>query len=66
MIYNPFQNRFYKQVALTAYKESEMLKLRDNPKQELPEGVTITLIPTGGCIGEWEEPVDYREFLKAI
>ena len=65
MVYNPVGNRFYKQVAITAYKEeSQMLNLRDNPKQELPEGTTIILIPAGGCIGEWEEAVDYGEFLK--
>ena len=64
MVYNPFENRFYKQVALTVYKEREMLNLRDDPKKELPEGVTVTLIPTGGCISEWEEAIDYREFSK--
>jgi hypothetical protein len=47
MIYNPFQNRFYKQVVIAVYGESEMLNSsRDNPKQELPESVTITLIPS--------------------
>jgi len=66
MIYNPIENRFYKQVAVTAYKESsQMLNVRDDPKKELPERVTVTLIPTGGCISEWEEAIDYEEFLKA-
>lgn len=65
MIYNPIKNRFYKQVAISAYNKSEMLNLRDDPKKELPEGTTITLIPTGGCIGEWEEAIDYKEFSKA-
>jgi hypothetical protein len=66
MIYNPVENRFYKQVAITAYKQSgQMLHVRDNPKKELPEGVTVTLIPAGGCISEWEEAIDYEEFLEA-
>ena len=65
MVYNPVVNRFYKQVAITAYKEqSQTLNVRDNPEKELPEGVTIILIPAGGCISEWEEAVDYKEFLK--
>ena len=66
MIYNPVENRFYKQVAITAYKQSgQTLNVRDDPKKELPEGITVTLIPTGGCITEWEEAIDYEEFLKA-
>jgi hypothetical protein len=65
MIYHPVENRFYKQVAITAYKEqNQTLNVRDNPKKELPEEVTIILIPAGGCISEWEEAVDYKEFLK--
>jgi len=67
MVYNPVENRFYKQVAVTAHnKLSQMLNVRENPKKELPEGTTIILIPTGGCISEWEEAIDYEEFLKAI
>jgi len=66
MIYNPVKNKFYKQVAITAYKQSgQMLNIRDNPRKGLPEGTTITLIPAGGCISEWEEAIDYKEFLKA-
>jgi len=67
MVYNPIENRFYKQVAVTAHKEPDqtMLNLRDNPKKALPEGTTIILIPTGGCITEWEQALNYKEFLKA-
>jgi len=66
MIYNPVENRFYKQVAITAYRQSDqMLNVRDDPKKELPEGTTVTLIPAGGCVSEWEEAIDYEEFLKA-
>ncbi len=67
MIYNPVQNRFYKQVAITAYKEArQMLNVRDDPKKELPEGITVVLIPAGGCISEWEEAICYEEFLRII
>jgi len=67
MIYNPIENRFYKQVALTAYKGSgQMLNVRENPKKELLTGVTVILIPAGGCISEWEKGLDYKEFLKMI
>jgi len=66
IIYNPVQNRFYKQVAITAYNQSgQMLSVRDDPKKELPEGTTVTLIPVGGCITEWEEAINYEEFLKS-
>jgi hypothetical protein len=67
MIYNPVENRFYKQVAITAYEQAgKMLNVRDNPKKALPEETTLTLIPAGGCISEWEETIDYERFLKAV
>ena len=67
MIYDPLENRFYKQVAITAYKQSgQTLNVREDPKKELPEGITVTLIPAGGCISEWEEAIDYEEFWKSI
>jgi len=67
MVYNPVENRFYKQVAITAHKEpDQILNVKDNPKKELPKGTTIILIPTGGCISEWEEAINYQEFLKTI
>ena len=67
MIYNPVKNKFYKQVAITTYDESgQMLNIREDPKQELPAEITITLIPAGGCITDWEEAIDYEEFLKAL
>ncbi len=66
MVYNPVQNRFYKQVAVSAYdKQGKSLNVREEPREELLEGMTVTLIPAGGCISEWEEAIDYREFLKA-
>jgi len=68
MVYNPVENRFYKQVAVTAHKQPDqtMLNVRDNPKKELPDQTTIILIPTGGCISEWEQALNYKEFMKAI
>jgi len=67
MVYNPVENRFYKQVAVTAYVDSgQTLNVRDDPKKDLPEGTTVTLIPAGGCISEWEEAIDYEKFLTAI
>lgn len=67
MVYNPIQNRFYKQVAISAYDESgQLLNVRDNPKKALPEGATVILIPAGGCISDWEETISYEEFLKAL
>lgn len=66
MIYNPVENRFYKQVALRAHAEPNLsLNVRDDPRKELPERTTIILIPAGGCISEWEEAIDYERFLKA-
>jgi len=65
MVYNPVKNRFYKQVAITAYNQSgQILNVRDDPKKELPEGTMVTLIPAGGCITDWEEAINYEEFLK--
>ena len=67
MIYNPVENRFYKQVAVTAHKElGQAVNVRDDPKKELPEGTTIILIPAGGCISEWEEAINYEKFSKAL
>jgi len=67
MVYNPVKNRFYKQVAITAYDETgQTLNIRDDPKRELPTGITITLILAGGCISEWEEAISYQEFLKTL
>jgi len=67
MVYNPVENRFYKQAAVSAYKEGEgMINLRADPRQQLPADVTVVLIPAGGCISEWEEVVDFEEFSGAV
>lgn len=67
MVYNPIENRFLKQVAVAAYRQSEnMINLRIDPRQKLPSDVTVVLIPAGGCISEWEEALDSEKFLKAV
>ena len=65
MVYNPCENRFYSQVAVSACSASgQSLNVRADPTKVLPAGTTVTLIPAGGCISEWEEVLDYSEFLK--
>ena len=67
MVFDPVKNRFYNQVAVTAYRgPGETVMVRDNPKAALPEGVAVVLIPSGGCVSEWEEAIDYEKFRKAI
>lgn len=67
MVYNPFENRFYKQAAVTAYGEGEgMINLRIDPRMKLPADATVVLIPSGGCISEWEVAIDYEEFRKSM
>ena len=66
MIYNPIENRFYKQTAITTYTNPQQtFNVRDNPKKKLPERVTVVLIPEGGCISEWEEVLKVEKFLEA-
>ncbi len=63
MVYNPVADRFYKQVAVSAHTERrKLLKVQENPRMKLPDGTTVILVPTGGCIGEWEEAIDYDVF----
>jgi len=58
MVFHPYQNRFYKQVAIQAHaKTKSFLNIRENPKTPLPDDTTIILIPQGGCQTDWEEPV---------
>ncbi len=67
MIYDPVRNRFFNQVAVTAYtKSGNMVNLRDDPRQNLPDDVTVVLIPSGGCISEWETAMDYQAFTQAM
>lgn len=58
MVYHPYENRFYKQVAIQAYVRSQLLNVREDPKTFLLDGTTIILVPHGGCQTDWEEPVE--------
>jgi len=58
MVYHPYEDRFYKQVAIQAHtKSNPFLNLREKPKTPLPNETTIILIPEDGCQTDWEEPV---------
>jgi hypothetical protein len=58
MVYHPYEDRFYKQVAIQAHSKSKpFLNIRENPKMPLPNETTIILIPQGGCQTDWEEPI---------
>jgi hypothetical protein len=66
-IFNPVEERFYKQVSVIAYtKPGEFLNVRKYPKKELPEGVIIHITPDGPCISEAEEVIGYDIFRKVI
>jgi len=67
MLYNSITGKFYKQVGVHAYTEpGKFYNVRDNVRQILPNGATIVLIPNAGCIGEWEEVLEYKEFRKGL
>jgi len=58
MVYHLYEDRFYKQVAIQANVKSKLfLNIRENPKMPLPDDTIIILIPQGGCITDWEEPI---------
>jgi len=58
LTYHPFEKRFYRHVALTAYSQSErFINVRDNPKLILPDETTVVLALTI-CSGEWEPIVN--------
>ena len=59
MVYHPFENRFYKQVAIQGYSgPGAFVNIRDNPKTQLQDGWTILLVPDGPCISDGEPVVD--------
>jgi len=58
MVYHPYENRFYKQVAIQTHTKSKsFLNTRENLNMPLPNETTIILIPQGGCITDWEDPI---------
>lgn len=63
MVYNPVEDKFYKQVAVSAHIQSnELFNVQKNPRIKLPDRTTLILVPKGGCISEWDEVVDYDAF----
>jgi hypothetical protein len=59
MVYHSREDRFYKQVAIQAYTASNpFINLRENPRMQLPNQVTVILVPEGGCTTDWEEPTE--------
>jgi len=67
MLYNPITGKFYKQVGVHAYTEpGKFYNVRENVRQALPNGATVVIIPNAGCIGEWEEALEYKEFCKGL
>ena len=60
MVYHPFENRFYKQVAIQGYTgPGSFFNVREDPKRSLPNGITIILVPQGTCISEAEDIINW-------
>lgn len=58
LTYHPFEKRFYRHVALTAYSKSErFLNVRGDPELVLPNETVVVLALTI-CSGEWEPIVN--------
>jgi len=54
MVYHSCEDRFYKQVAVQAYTASNpFINLREKPRMQLPNQVTIILVPECGCTTDW-------------
>ena len=66
MIYNPVEDRLYKQVGLHAHTPGKFYNVRNNIHHELVDGMTVILVPYAGCISHFEEPLSYEEFTKAL
>lgn len=66
MMWNPIENRFYKQIAISAYtKNQKFLEVRKDPWLVLPDGLTVFL-GLGLCKSESEEIVDFETFQKMM
>ncbi|MFQ6068597.1 MAG: hypothetical protein ACE5KD_03540, partial [Candidatus Bathyarchaeia archaeon] len=65
MIWNPIEQRIYKQIATSAYKGREFFDIRRNPQSVLPDGLTIYL-GLGLCKSEAEEVISYEKFKEAV
>jgi len=64
MVWNPIEQRVYKQIATAAYKNGKFFDIRRNPRSTLPDGLTIYL-GLGLCKSA-EEVVDYKRFKEAV
>lgn len=66
LMWNPFEKRFYKQIALSAYtKDNKFFEVRKNPQLTLPNGLTIFL-GLGLCKSESEEVIDFETLQKIM
>lgn len=66
MMWNPIENRFYKQIAISAYtKNQKFFEVRKDPWLVLPDGLTVFL-GLGLCKSESEEVVDFETFQKMM
>lgn len=67
MVYNPIEDRFYVQVGIHAYSEpGKALDVRNDTKKILPHGAQIIISPQAGCIGDWEDVLDYEQFCQEM
>lgn len=64
MVWNPIEQRVYRQIATAAYKDGKFFDIRRNPNTVLPDRLTIYL-GLGLCKSA-EEVVDYEIFREAI
>ena len=66
LMWNPFEKRFYKQIALSAYtKDNRFFEIRKNPQLKLPDGLAIFL-GLGLCKSESEEIVNFETLQKIM
>ena len=66
MMWNPIENRFYRQIALSAYtKNQKFFEVRKNPWLVLPDALTVFL-GLGLCKSESEEVVAFETFQKMM
>jgi hypothetical protein len=66
MLWNPLTQRFYTQIALSAYTATnEFFEVRKTPRASLPDGLTIFL-GLGLCKSEHEEVVDFETFQRTM
>jgi hypothetical protein len=66
-IFNPKENRFYRQIGINAYTEKgDFINIREDPLQILPENSRIYILTKGPCISDFDQILPYNEFFKLI